>query len=29
VYVLVISDGYSHYSRVFFLESKDEAFEHF
>jgi transposase InsO family protein len=28
-YVLVIIDDYSHYSRVFFLESKDEVFEHF
>jgi hypothetical protein len=28
-YVLVIIDGYSHYSWVFFLESKDEVFEHF
>jgi hypothetical protein len=28
-YVLVIIDGYSQYSWVFFLESKDEVFEHF
>jgi hypothetical protein len=28
-YVLVIVDGYSHYSWVLFLESKDEVFEHF
>jgi hypothetical protein len=28
-YVLVIVDDYSRYSRVFFLESKDEVFEHF
>jgi hypothetical protein len=28
-YVLVIVDDYSHYSWVFFLESKDEMFEHF
>jgi transposase InsO family protein len=28
-YVLVIVDDYSRYSWVFFLESKDEAFEHF
>jgi hypothetical protein len=28
-YVLVIIDDYSHYSCVFFLESKDEVFEHF
>jgi hypothetical protein len=28
-YVLVIVDDYSCYSRVFFLESKDEVFEHF
>jgi hypothetical protein len=28
-YVLVIIDDYSHYSWVFFLESKDEVFEHF
>jgi hypothetical protein len=28
-YVLVIVDDYSHYSSVFFLESKDEMFEHF
>jgi hypothetical protein len=28
-YVLVIVDNYSHYSWVFFLESKDEVFEHF
>jgi hypothetical protein len=27
--VLVIDDDYSHYSWVFFLESKDEVFEHF
>jgi transposase InsO family protein len=27
-YVLVIVDNYSHYSWVFFLESKDEVFEH-
>jgi transposase InsO family protein len=29
LYVLVIVDDYSHYSWVFFLESKDEVFEHF
>jgi transposase InsO family protein len=29
LYVLVIIDDYSHYSWVFFLESKDEVFEHF
>jgi transposase InsO family protein len=28
-YVLVIVDDYSHYSWVFFLESKDGVFEHF
>jgi hypothetical protein len=28
-YVLVIIDDYSYYSWVFFLESKDEVFEHF
>jgi hypothetical protein len=28
-YVLVIIDDYSHYSWVFFLESKDDVFEHF
>jgi hypothetical protein len=28
-YVIVIVDDYSHYSWVFFLESKDEVFEHF
>jgi transposase InsO family protein len=28
-YVLVIVDDYSRYSCVFFLESKDEVFEHF
>jgi hypothetical protein len=28
-YVLLIIDDYSHYSWVFFLESKDEVFEHF
>jgi hypothetical protein len=28
-YVLVIIDDYSRYSCVFFLESKDEVFEHF
>jgi hypothetical protein len=28
-YVLVIIDDYSHYSWVFFLERKDEVFEHF
>jgi IS30 family transposase len=28
-YVLVIVDNYSHYSWIFFLESKDEVFEHF
>jgi transposase InsO family protein len=28
-YVLVIIDDYSCYSWVFFLESKDEVFEHF
>jgi hypothetical protein len=28
-YVLVIVDNYTHYSWVFFLESKDEVFEHF
>jgi transposase InsO family protein len=28
-YVLVIVDDYSRYSRVFFLESKDEVLEHF
>jgi transposase InsO family protein len=27
-YVFVIIDNYSHYSWVFFLESKDEVFEH-
>jgi transposase InsO family protein len=28
-YVLVIVDDYSHYSWIFFLESKDEVFEQF
>jgi hypothetical protein len=28
-YVLVIVDDYSRYSWVFFLENKDEVFEHF
>jgi transposase InsO family protein len=28
-YVLIIVDDYSRYSWVFFLESKDELFEHF
>jgi transposase InsO family protein len=28
-YVLVIVNDYSHYSCVFFLENKDEVFEHF
>jgi transposase InsO family protein len=28
-YVLVIVDDYSRYSGVFFLESKDQVFEHF
>jgi hypothetical protein len=28
-YVLVIVDDYSHYSWVFFLERKDEVFEHY
>jgi transposase InsO family protein len=28
-YVLVIIDDYSRYSWVFFLESKDEVFDHF
>jgi transposase InsO family protein len=28
-YVLVIVDDYSHYSWVFFLESKDDVFEHY
>jgi hypothetical protein len=28
-YTLVIGDDYSRYSWVFFLESKDEVFEHF
>jgi hypothetical protein len=28
-YVLVIVDYYSHYSWVFFLEIRDEVFEHF
>jgi hypothetical protein len=28
-YVLVIVDDYSHCSLIFFLESKDEVFEHF
>jgi hypothetical protein len=28
-YVLVIVDDYSRYSWVFFLERKDEVFEHF
>jgi hypothetical protein len=28
-YVLVIIDDYSHYSWIFFLESKDEVFKHF
>jgi hypothetical protein len=27
--ILVINDDYSRYSWVFFLESKDEVFEHF
>jgi transposase InsO family protein len=27
-YVLVIVDDFSHYSWVFFMESKDEAFSH-
>jgi transposase InsO family protein len=27
-YVLIIVDDYSHYSWVFFLESKDKVFEH-
>jgi transposase InsO family protein len=29
LYILVIVDDYSRYSWVFFLESKDEVFEHF
>jgi transposase InsO family protein len=29
LYVLVIVDDYSRYSRIFFLESNDEVFEHF
>jgi transposase InsO family protein len=28
-YVLIIVDDYSYYSWIFFLESKDEVFEHF
>jgi transposase InsO family protein len=28
-YVLIIVDDYSRYSWVFFLESKDQVFEHF
>jgi transposase InsO family protein len=28
-YVLIIIDDYSRYSWVFFVESKDEVFEHF
>jgi transposase InsO family protein len=28
-YILVIIDDYSRYSWIFFLESKDEVFEHF
>jgi hypothetical protein len=28
-YVLVIVDDYSHYSCIFFLESRDEEFEDF
>jgi transposase InsO family protein len=28
-YILIIVDDYSRYSYVFFLESKDEVFEHF
>jgi transposase InsO family protein len=28
-YVLIIVDDYSHYSWVFFLESKDEVFDYF
>jgi hypothetical protein len=28
-YILVIVDDYSRYSWIFFLESKDEVFEHF
>jgi transposase InsO family protein len=28
-YILVIIDDYSRYSWVFFLESKDEVFDHF
>jgi hypothetical protein len=28
-YVIVVVDDYSRYSWVFFLESKDEVFEHF
>jgi transposase InsO family protein len=28
-YVLIIIDNYSHYSWIFFLESKDKVFEHF
>jgi hypothetical protein len=29
LYVLVIVNDYSRYSWIFFLESKDEVFEHF
>jgi hypothetical protein len=29
LYILVIVDNYSHYSWVFFLESKDYVFQHF
>jgi hypothetical protein len=28
-YILIIVDDYSYYSWVFFLENKDEVFEHF
>jgi hypothetical protein len=28
-YIIFIVDDYSHYYLVFFLESKDEVFEHF
>jgi transposase InsO family protein len=28
-YILVVINDYSHYSWIFFLESKDEVFEHF
>jgi hypothetical protein len=28
-YIFIIVDDYSHYSCVFFLESKDEVFKHF